>query len=98
MIRKEVTPSEIPWKSKKATMSANRANLYNPFFSSTWLSLSSETNVHIPSAGSVRLHVNREGAGTFRHQPFGQQKCLPISATTMSPKCLVKYVHIPLVP
>ena len=40
----------------------------------------------------------RRGAGTFRHQPFGRQKFLPISATIMSPKCLVKYVHIPLVP
>ena len=38
------------------------------------------------------------GAGTFRHQLFGRQKFLPISATIMSPKCSVKYVHIPLVP
>ena len=37
------------------------------------------------------------GAGTFRHQPFGRQKFLPISATIMSPKCPVKHVHIPLV-
>ena len=40
----------------------------------------------------------QHGAGTFRHQPFGRQKFLPISATIMSPKCPIKYVHKPLVP
>ena len=34
-------------------------------------------------------------AGTFRHQPFGRQKILPISATIMSHKCPIKYVHNP---
>ena len=31
------------------------------------------------------------GAETFRYQPFGRQKLLPISATIMSPKCPVKH-------
>ena len=35
---------------------------------------------------------------TVRHQRFGRQKFLPISATIMSPKCPVKYARIPLVP
>ena len=39
--------------------------------------------------------VKELGAGTFRHQPFGRQKFLPISATIMSLKCPVQYVHIP---
>ena len=41
---------------------------------------------------------DRNGAGTFGHQPFGRQKILPISATEMSPKCRVNYVNILLVP
>ena len=42
--------------------------------------------------------LSARGAGIFRHQPFGRQKFLPVSAAIMSPKCAVKYVHLPLVP
>ena len=45
-------------------------------------------------------HMARRSAGaeTFRQQPFERQKVLHISTTIMSPKCPIKYVHIPLVP
>ena len=47
---------------------------------------------------NMMIHMALDGAGTFRHQPFGRQKFLPISATIMSPKCPIKNVHKPLVP
>ena len=55
----------------------------------------------LPRSGRPSVTTEKEkrrivrGAGTFRHQPFGRQKLLPISATIMSPKCHVKCVHIP---
>ena len=51
-----------------------------------------------PRSKLVLIPVFKSGVGTFRHQPFGRQKFLPISAAQMSPKCPVKHVHIPLVP
>ena len=60
ILGKEITASEIHWKSKKARTSVDKANLFNQYFSSIWPSLSTETNVHIPSGGSVRLHFDKE--------------------------------------
>ena len=60
ILGKEITASEIHWKSKKARTSVDKANLFNQYFSFIWPSLSTETNVHIPSGGSVRLHFDKE--------------------------------------
>ena len=60
ILGKEITASEIHWKSKKARTSVDKANLFNQYFSSIWPSLSTETNVHIPSGGSVRLHFDKK--------------------------------------
>ena len=60
LLCKEVNASEIHRKSRNAKTSAVRANIFNPYNSSIWLSFFTETNVRIPSAGSKHLHFNRK--------------------------------------
>ena len=57
---KEVSASEIHWKSNRTRTSVDKANLFNQYFSSTWSSFFTETNVHIPPAGSAGLQFDKE--------------------------------------
>ena len=47
-------------KNNLRVKSADKANLFNQYFSYIWPSLSTGTNVHNPSAGSTCLHFNKE--------------------------------------